>query len=189
MTSRIYTRSGDQGETSLANGARVSKDSARVEAYGAVDEAVAWVGLARTRLEGEPLLDPMLAFLQHRLMNAASNLALPPGGKTAPPTVTEDDVTFLERAIDRLEAATGKLTVFVLPGGSPVAGLLHVARTVCRRAERRIVTLRMSEPVDPASGKFVNRASDFLFAAARYANHQAGTGDVVWDKDFPEPAL
>lgn len=186
MAARIYTRSGDRGETGLVDGSRVSKDAARVEAYGALDEANAWVGAALALVEDPALVDP-LTFLQHRLFNCCSNLATPPGSKFEPPTVSDADVAFLEASIDRFEAATGTLTHFVLPGGGCAAGMLHVARTVCRRAERRIVTLGALEPVDAGVLKLVNRASDFLFAAARLANRLENRPDVAWDQDLLVP--
>lgn len=188
MPGRIYTRTGDRGETSLTDGTRVPKDAVRVEAYGAVDEANAWVGAARS-FTGDRRLDRTLAFVQHRLFNCSSNLATPPGGELTPPRVTDDDVAFLETAIDGFEAVTGRLSAFILYGGSRTAGLLQVARTVCRRAERRLVTLAASESVDPLVLKFVNRASDFLFAAGRYANHVEGKADVKWNKDFEAPSI
>jgi len=186
MAARIYTRSGDRGETGLVDGSRVPKDAARVEAYGALDEANAWVGAALALVD-DPALSAPLTFLQHRLFNCSSNLATPPGGKFEPPTVSDADVAFLEASIDRFEAATGKLTHFVLPGGTRSAGMLHVARAVCRRAERRIVTLGATEPVDSGVLKFVNRASDFLFAAARLANALENHPDEAWDRDLPAP--
>lgn len=191
MAARIYTRTGDRGETGLVDGSRVPKDAVRVEAYGDLDEANAWIGAALAFVGDSPRSDPTLVgpltFLQHRLFNCSSNLATPPGGKTEPTTVGEADVAFLEASIDRFEAATGKLTHFVLPGGGRVAGMLQVARAVCRRAERRIVTLGASEPVDAVVLRFVNRASDFLFAAARFANRLEGCPDPAWDPEFPAP--
>ena len=186
MTSKIYTRGGDGGETSLVDGSRVSKCSPRVEAYGTLDEANSWVGLARAALEDEGL-DRALAFLQHRLFNCTSHLATPPGSTVAAPTVSAADVAYLEGAIDQWEQVTGPLNHFVLPGGAVAAGHLHLARTVCRRAERRLVSLADTEDVDPTVLKLVNRSSDFLFAAARYANRQAGVDDLGWDKDLPVP--
>jgi cob(I)alamin adenosyltransferase len=188
MSSSIYTRSGDAGDTSLADGSRLPKNAARVEAYGAIDEANAWVSAARAQTK-EPLLGKTLEFLQHRLYNCSSNLATPPAASGfSPPQVYQGDVEFLERAIDRFEETTGPVSVFVLPGGTQAAAMLHVARTVCRRAERRIVALiKTDEPVDTLVLKLVNRASDFLFAAARYANRVSG--DVAWNKDLPPPEL
>jgi cob(I)alamin adenosyltransferase len=188
MSSSIYTRTGDKGQTSLMGGDRVPKDAARVEAYGAVDEANSWIGAARAEVQ-DALLDRTLELVQHRLYNCSSNLATPPGSPFDPPGIDSEDVTFLEQAIDRFEQQTGALSAFVLPGGTPQAGLLHVARTVCRRAERRLVTLGGAEPVDPLVLKFVNRCSDFLFAAARYANHVQQRPDVHWDRALPRPPL
>jgi cob(I)alamin adenosyltransferase len=188
MSSSIYTRSGDKGQTSLVDGSRLPKDSKRVTAYGTVDEANSWVGAARSA-GADPLLDEVLELVQHRLFNCSSNLATPPDAGFAPPTIAEEDVEFLERAIDRFEETTGALTHFVLPGGTPAASFLHLARTVCRRAERHIVSLAAEELVDPQVQKFVNRASDLLFAAARYANAVAGRSDPGWDQHLPLPEL
>jgi cob(I)alamin adenosyltransferase len=188
MGSSIYTRTGDRGETSLVDGTRVPKRSDRVEAYGTVDEACSAVGAARAFAE-DPLLDRALEFLQHRLYNGSSNLAVPPGATVEPPRVGDDDVAFLESAIDRFEETTGRVDRFVVPGGCRSAALLHVARTVCRRAERRVLRLAAAEPVDPFLVRFLNRASDFLFAAARYANHRHGCGDVAWNRELSPPDL
>ena len=193
MGSNIYTRGGDKGTTALANGDRVPKDAARVEAYGTVDEANSWIGAARAALpresEADRLLEACLNLVQHRLFNCSSNLATPEGSPFQPPRVTQQDVDWLEAAIDRFERDTGPLKAFILPGGSPGASMLQVARTVCRRAERRLVTLSGAEPLDPLVLKFVNRASDFLFAAARFANRAAGTDDVSWSTDTSLPNL
>jgi cob(I)alamin adenosyltransferase len=188
MGSRLYTRGGDGGETSLLDGTRVPKDAERLEAYGTLDEACSIVGAARAHVE-DGLLDGLLEFFQHRLYNCSSGLAAPPGTSAHVPLPGRDDVNLLERAIDRFEESTGGLDAFVLPGGSVPAGLLHVARTVCRRAERRLVTLAATEPVDAGLVAFVNRGSDFLFAAARYANRLQGAADVHWDRHLPPPSL
>lgn len=188
--SSIYTRKGDQGETSLVDGTRVSKDALRVEAYGTVDEANSWVGAALAFVE-DPALREGLTFLQHRLYNCSSNVATPPRAELpfTPPGITDEDVACLEATIDAYEGRAGALRVFVLPGGSRAAALLHVARTVCRRAERSLVALGACEAVDTRVLRFVNRASDLLFAAARYANRLDGGGDVAWDKDLPTVCL
>lgn len=188
MSNSIYTRTGDKGQTSLVDSSRVPKDALRVEAYGTVDEANSWVGVARA-CTSHPVLWECLDFLQHRLFNCSSNLATPPGAEFTPPTITEEDVSFLERAIDHFEAKTGPLTYFILPGGNQCSAFLHVARTTTRRAERRIVSLTEDEPVDALVLKFVNRASDFLFAAARYSNWIRSHPDVRWKKDFELPKL
>ncbi len=188
MGSRLYTRGGDRGTTSLVDGTRVPKDAARLEACGSLDEACSLVGAARAHVE-DVLLDGLLAFFQHRLYSCTSVLAAPPGTEARVRPPGPADVLLLEEAVDRFEQSTGALDAFVLPGGSVAASLLHVARTVCRRAERRLVTLDGAEPVDPGIAAFVNRGSDFLFAAARYANHLEGMGDVRWDERLPRPAI
>lgn len=186
MGSTIYTRTGDKGTTALVDGSRISKTAARVEAYGTVDEANSWVGAARAFVE-DPFLDEVLDFFQQHLFNCSSNLATPPGSGIEPTTIDPEDVAFLESTIDRFEQKTGPLKNFILPGGSKAAGMLHVARTVCRRAERRVIVLADTDEVDETVRKFVNRGSDFLFAAARYANAVEGRPDVLWDKDHPRP--
>jgi cob(I)alamin adenosyltransferase len=186
--STIYTRTGDKGSTSLVDGSRVAKDSLRVEAYGTIDEANSWVGRALAGV-ADPVLSEPLTFLQHRLYNCSSNVAVPPGADGVVPTkISAEDVAYLEACIDRFEQRSGPMKCFVLPGGTEEAGRLHVARTVCRRAERRLMTLGGTEAVDPQVLKFINRASDVLFAAARYANATLGEGDVPWNKDLPEPS-
>ena len=188
MGRKIYTRTGDTGCTNLGDGARVRKDSARCEAYGTLDEANALVGaaLARTR---DPVLQKILTFASHRLCNCSSQLACATAVDFGPPPVTDGDVEFIENAIDRMSASLAPLEGFILPAGNSTAALLHMARTVVRRAERRIVTLLNEAPVSPVFLKFVNRLSDLLFAAARYANHLEGTDDIWWDKDLPLPDL
>jgi len=185
--SSIYTRTGDKGTTALVDGSRVGKDSVRVEAYGTMDELNSWVGRALAGVD-DPVLREPLTFLQHRLFNCSSNVAVPPGSEITPTVVTAQDVAYLEACIDRFEQTSGLITCFVLPGGCELAGLLHVTRTVCRRAERRLITLGGLQPVDPLVQTFINRASDLLFAAARYANATQGDGDVPWDKGLPVPS-
>lgn len=188
MGSRIYTRTGDGGTTSLFDGTRVSKHSLRVEAYGAIDEADSWLGAALAFCD-DPLLARVLAFAGHRLYNCSSMAATPPGATPAAPAITDGDVAFLERAIDRFEERAGAIGGFVFPGGGRAAGLLHVARTVCRRAERALWALAEDEHVDPMVLVFVNRCSDLLFAAARYANALEGREDVHWNPTLPAPDL
>ncbi|MCK9461655.1 MAG: cob(I)yrinic acid a,c-diamide adenosyltransferase [Proteobacteria bacterium] len=186
MTPRIYTRTGDSGTTSLADGARVGKDEPRIAAYGAIDEANAFVGAARA-FSDDPRLDELLSFLQHRLYNCSSNVACSSPANAAT-SVSDDDVAAVERAIDELEERSGAIRGFVLPGGGRAAALLHAARTVCRRAELSLWALAEEEEVSENVLKFVNRASDLLFAAARCSNHAEGPGDVLWDKDAPFPS-
>jgi cob(I)alamin adenosyltransferase len=181
---KIYTRSGDGGETGLFGGPRVPKDDLRVEAYGAVDEANAFLGEARARAAAaaDAELEAILAAAQDRLFTVGAELATPPGAKAraALPPIDPRWAAELEEAIDRLEAELPPLREFVLPGGAPLGAALHVARAVCRRAERRVVALHRASPASPLVLAFLNRLSDFLFVAARAANHRAGVPDVPW---------
>jgi len=186
---KIYTRTGDKGETSLVGGSRVAKNSSRVEAYGTVDEANSCVGHARAVLEtaaDDLRLDAMLDFVQHRLFDCSSLLATPAdvrAARTGGPAIQAEDIAQLESWIDELTSAAGEIDHFVLPAGCEEACRLHVARTVVRRAERRVIDLASESPaeVDPAVRTFINRLSDLLFTMARYANHVYGAGDVFWD--------
>jgi len=180
VLNRIYTRTGDDGTTSLGSGARRKKYDLRVAAYGTLDEANAVIGIARLHTDGA--LDAMLARIQNDLFDVEADLCLSekgPGG--ARMTVTDAQVEWLERQIDLLNADLAPLRSFILPGGSPAAAHLHLARTVCRRAERLMVELmdKPGEGVTPAALKYVNRLSDFLFVAGRHANDK-GASDVLW---------
>ena len=177
---KLYTRTGDAGETSLFDGTRVGKDDARVDAYGDVDETHAWLGLARA--SGlDPMLGEEVVRIQQDLFAVGAQLA-DPADKLAPrvtkAVINDDDVERLERLIDRFEAELPPLRRFILAGGTPAGAALHVARTVCRRAERRIVALR--PPVAPVLIRYVNRLSDLLFVFARVANHRGGMSEVEW---------
>lgn len=184
---RIYTRTGDTGETSLVGDKRVPKDSPRVEAYGTVDEALSHVALAAATVEDDLLRDA-LVFLEHRLFGCASALATPgTGEKSQVPAVSDEDVEALERLIDTMTGRMPELAGFILPGGCETSSRLHVARTVMRRAERRIIALSANEPVPGNVRAFVNRSSDLLFTAARYADHVAGVADVRWDPEASAP--
>ena len=172
---RIYTRTGDRGDTGLAGGAGVRKSDLRIEALGAVDEANAALGAARVHTAGDAALDRLLEGLQHRLFDLGADLATP----GAAGRVMQAHIDALERAIDRLEADVEPLRAFILPGGTAAAAALHVARTVVRRAERALVRMGdAGDAADPLAVMFLNRLSDLLFVAARYANRQAG--DVMW---------
>ena len=179
--SRIYTRTGDDGETALGDGTRVPKDHPRVAAYGAVDELNAVLGLLLAQQPPAPEAD-LLQALQNDLFDVGADLCLP-----QPPTepagqklrVRPEQAARLEAAIDRLNAALAPLTSFVLPGGTPAAAWCHLARTVCRRAERAVVTLMLNEPVNPQVVVYLNRLSDLLFVLARVAN-RGGQADVLW---------
>jgi cob(I)alamin adenosyltransferase len=178
---RIYTRTGDDGSTRLATGAPVSKTDPRVEAYGEVDELNAVLGLARLSTAKDEILDPMLARVQNELFDLGADLATPQDetSSSVKLRILDSQVDRLEQEIDALNGQMSPLTSFVLPGGSPAAAALHLARTVCRRAERRCVALAGRETVTPAALKYLNRLSDLLFVAARFANDKGQT-DVVW---------
>lgn len=181
---KIYTRTGDAGSTRLASGELVAKASPRVEAYGGVDETNACLGLARLHTAGDPVLDPILARIQNDLFDLGADLATPDRGRALewePLRILESQVDRLEREIDLMNAKLSPLTSFILPGGTPAAAALHLARTVCRRAERDCVALAAlpDEPVSGAALKYLNRLSDLLFVAARWVNDR-GAGDVLW---------
>jgi cob(I)alamin adenosyltransferase len=196
---KIYTRTGDTGDTSLFGGTRVRKDDARVDAYGEVDELNAWLGLvralgppaktkgarkakgARKGSAGTPSLDEALAHIQRDLFALGAELADPSdkiARRVTKATLGEADVMRLEQLIDRLEAELPPLRRFILAGGSQAGAALHVARTICRRAERRMVSL--TPPVDAVLLRYVNRLSDLLFVMARAVNHRAGARETEW---------
>ena len=182
VLNRIYTRTGDDGSTALGSGERRPKYDLRVAAYGTVDEVNAVIGIARLHAGGE--LDPVLARIQNDLFDVGADLCMPDKGKGpggARLDVTDAQVEWLERQIDRLNGELAPLRSFILPGGSAAASYLHLARTVCRRAERLMVELKdkPGESVTPAAIKYVNRLSDFLFVAARFSNNK-GSADVLW---------
>ena len=179
--SRIYTRAGDQGETGLGDGTRVPKDHPRVAAYGSVDELNAVLGLLLS-LHPRPAEADLVQSIQNDLFDVGADLCVPqpadevPGAKLR---VRAEQATRLEAAIDRLNETLSPLTSFVLPGGSPAAAWCHLARTVCRRAERDVVTLARQEAVNPQVIVYLNRLSDLLFVLARVYNNQ-GRDDVLW---------
>lgn len=175
---KIYTKTGDEGETGLWGGLRVAKDTMRVQAYGTVDECNAAIGVARA-CGPQSHLDPFLEAIQNQLFVVGSDLATP-GDAVTIPRVSTTDVDSLEHAIDTLETGLPALTQFILPGGTMLASQLHLARTICRRAERAVVTLAREEACSSVIGVYLNRLSDFLFVAARAANHAAGVADVPW---------
>lgn len=175
---KIYTKTGDAGETGLFGGQRVPKDALRVHAYGSADECNAAIGVARAAgLDAE--LDELLGAIQAQLFVVGADLATP-GESPHIPRVGEAEVGFLEQAIDRLEAELEPLRQFILPAGTPGAAQLHLARTVCRRAERWAVSLAHAEPINPQVLSYLNRLSDLLFVMARAANARAGQSDVPW---------
>jgi cob(I)alamin adenosyltransferase len=182
VLNRIYTRTGDDGTTALGSGERCKKYDLRVEAYGTLDEVNAVIGVARLHTATDRDFDALLARIQNDLFDVEADLCLAekgPGGARL--TVTQTQVAWLESEIDRLNAALAPLKSFVLPGGTPAGAYLHLARTVCRRAERIMVALN-DRPGAGVSGdalKYVNRLSDFLFVASRYVNDK-GAADVLW---------
>jgi len=183
VLSKIYTRSGDGGDTALGDGSRVSKHHMRVAAYGTVDEANATVGLAWLHAEGE--MDALLAMIQNDLFDLGADLCRPEMEKDAeaeypPLRMSPTQVKRLEAEIDRMNAALEPLRSFVLPGGTPLAAHLHLCRTVSRRAERMTTELAHSESVNSAAVTYLNRLSDWFFVAARAVNHDSGAGDVLW---------
>ena len=180
---RIYTRTGDAGDTGLFGGGRVAKNHPRVEAYGDVDELNATIGFARA-IEQMPRIDEVLVPIQRDLFAIGALLATPDREKMRQhlekARVDEDRITELEHAIDDGDRELEPLKSFIVPGGSPKAAALHVARTVCRRAERRVVSLSESEDLPGVVVIYLNRLSDLLFTLARVANRRAGTGEVTW---------
>ncbi len=188
VLNRIYTRTGDAGTTALGNGERRPKDDLRIETYGTVDEANSAIGLARLSTAAHPALlelDAMLLHVQNDMFDLGADLCTPDRGEPLgyePLRIVDAQVERLETDIDALNEALKPLRSFVLPGGTPAAAALHLARTVARRAERLLVSLGSvpEEPVGAPTLKYLNRLSDFLFVAARYANHRSGDGDVLW---------
>lgn len=175
---RIYTRGGDKGETSLVGGARVAKHSLRVAALGTVDEVNACIGLVRLHTQGAA--DAMLARIQDDLFDLGADIGNPAAEDATPALrIVQTQVDRLEREIDGLNANLAPLNSFVLPGGTPASAQLHLARTVCRRAERLATRLAKREPMNAAALKYLNRLSDHLFVLARHLNGQ-GTGDILW---------
>ena len=184
VLNKIYTRTGDDGTTALGTGERRKKYDLRVAAYGTLDEVNAALGVARLHTGADPRLDAALSRVQNDLFDVGADLCTPGQGKGpggARLTVTQQQVTWLEAEIDRLNAELAPLRSFVLPGGGAASACLHLARTVCRRAERLIAELKdqADESVTPEVLQYVNRLSDFLFVAARHANDK-GAGDVLW---------
>jgi cob(I)alamin adenosyltransferase len=177
---RIYTKTGDGGDTALFGGGRVGKEDLRVEAYGQVDELNACLGVARA--EGLGSMDPLAQSLQDQLFTLGAVLATPSGTKAEKsiPHVQAEWVTAMERAMDAFDEELPALTSFILPGGCRAAAALHLARTVCRRTERRVVPLMRAGKVGPEVVVYLNRLSDLLFSMARYANVKAQVKDMPW---------
>lgn len=177
---KIYTKTGDKGDTSLFGGQRVPKDALRIEAYGTVDELNSVLGIVRADNK-DPEIDAICASVQDQLFVLGADLATPRSlGKQGVPRITAKESESLEQAIDRFEGALKPLKSFILPGGSPVAARIHFARTVCRRAERTVVRLSRNEDIGDDLTIYLNRLSDLLFVLARFANHVSGVSEVKW---------
>ena len=193
---RIYTRSGDDGTTGLVGGQRVAKSDPRIWCFGAVDECSSVIGLARRALadasedERAAFLDSLLAWTQDALFNLGSDLAtLPKDRREGMPRIQQSDVDALEVSIDRMQRDLDPLNNFIHPGGSQAGAFLHLARTVCRRAERSLVQLAADEPVEPVVMRYVNRLSDALFVWARWINRALGVPEHHWDPNASPPEM
>lgn len=177
---KIYTKTGDSGTTSLYGGKRLSKAEMRIETYGTVDELNSYIGLVATYLEEKEYSD-LLADIQSRLFDIGTHLAAEPGKQNLIlPEIPESKITTMEEYIDKMNEHLPELKFFILPGGTHGAAICHVARTVCRRAERRVVQLSESEEVPLVLIRFLNRLSDFLFVLARKIAHDAGATEIIW---------
>jgi len=181
---KIYTKRGDSGDTSLFGGRRVSKSSARIRAYGTVDELNTFLGLAAS-YELSDTGRGHLKKLQELLFVLGADLATPPDSDTRIERIAQTDVDFLEEAIDEMDKELEPLKNFILPGGSPAGATLHVARAVCRRAERAAVGCRSTDAISGLSVKFLNRLSDFLFVLARFENRKKDTAEETWIPEKP----
>lgn len=185
--SKLYTRTGDKGTTSLVGGQRVKKNSIRIEAYGTVDEFSSHLGVLLAHTSSFEVIHNQLIYIQHKLFNIGGYLATdaPQGSEPKPAWgLTDEDCRRVEKWIDELDSKTPKANAFVLPGGVEASAQAHVARTVCRRTERRILDLAETAPVDNNVITFFNRLSDYLFILARHLNHLAGVSELTWDKDI-----
>lgn len=180
MAFRIYTKTGDKGETALFGGKRVPKSHLRVDAYGTVDELNSFIGWLRD-LTGDEQVRELLAHTQHRLFTLGAHLASDPAKHPPTPDLLPEDITLLEKEMDRMDEQLPLLKNFILPGGHPAVSACHVCRTVCRRAERLAVALAYSgEPVEELALQYLNRLSDYFFMLARYLAHILGAEEVIW---------
>lgn len=179
---KIYTRTGDRGTTSLVGGTRVAKDDARLEAYGTVDELNSWLGLiVATAPDDAYAVD--IRWIQNKLFDLGCQLATEPDSRWKPREITDKDTSRLEELIDAIDATLPQHNRFILPGGTASSAQAQIARTVARRAERRMITLAGTAPVAEDAMRFINRLSDLLFVYARHLNHTAGTPEQYWDQD------
>ena len=179
MAFKIYTKTGDSGETGLFGGARVPKNHIRVEAYGTVDELNAYIGLLRDLVE-TPQYKTVLKAIQDRLFTIGASLASDPSKPMMTPDLLPEDIELIENQIDTMEADLPTLKNFILPGGHQTVSFCNVARTVCRRAERLVVALDLVEKIDPLSIKYLNRLSDYLFVLGRKVGRDLGAEEIIW---------
>lgn len=179
MAFKIYTKTGDKGETSLFGGKRLSKSHIRIESYGTVDELNAHIGMVRDSLS-DAAPRQLLREVQDRLFDIGAHLATAPGKQTPALGIRESDIAGLEAAIDEMDAQLPELKNFILPGGHPHVSACHVARCVCRRAERRVVALQEEETVNPLIVRYLNRLSDYLFVLSRKIGRDLGADEVIW---------
>jgi cob(I)alamin adenosyltransferase len=182
MATKIYTKTGDKGQTSLFGGKRVAKSNLRIEAYGTVDELNASVGYL-SELQDNQRINEVLYKVQNKLFNIGSKLAVDPAKDFEMPLINEKDVTLLESEIDKMDSEMPPLKSFILPSGHPHGAFAHIVRTVCRRAERRVVALSIESEVDPLIIAYLNRLSDYFFTLARYIVQSAGGSERKWDPD------
>ncbi len=179
---KIYTKTGDQGETSLLGGERVSKTNLRIEAYGTVDELNAWVGVLRDSIDDQKAIHEQLIYIQDKLFTAGSRLATHPDNKRSfpLPEMTEEHIEMLEKAMDEMDAELPPMKNFVLPGGHAAVSHAHVCRTVCRRAERRVIALQQHEKTDEIIARYLNRLSDFFFVLSRFVALKNNVQETPW---------
>ncbi len=180
MSFKIYTKTGDAGETALFGGRRLPKSDLRIEAYGTVDELNSYIGLVRDCSE-DAGLRKLLKNVQERLFSLGTALATDPAKNTKPPDIHTADIEVLEKEIDVMEAGLPPLKNFILPGGHTTVSFCHIARCICRRAERLVVALNLAQPVDPILIKYLNRLSDFLFVLARHFSQKLGAEEIIWN--------
>jgi cob(I)alamin adenosyltransferase len=182
---KIYTKTGDKGETSLIGGTRVPKFHPRIEAYGTVDELKSFVGLIRDQMIAQHYKDVLMR-IQDRLFSLESLLALDPGSKVQIqlPRIHDDDIRQLEEEIDEMNKELPELKSFILPGGHPTVSYCHIARTICRRAERHAIRLHQTQPVDPILIRYLNRLSDYLFVLARKLGKDLGADENIWKPEI-----
>lgn len=182
--SNVYTRTGDKGTTSLVGGERIAKDHIRLNAYGTVDELSSWLGAIATSASLPADIHPHILRIQNRLFDLGAYLATESSESNQPllTGITPDEIRLMEEEIDRMDSQVPPLHAFILPGGSQLAAFAHIARTVCRRAERCVITLSATAPVRPEAIEYLNRLSDYLFVVAKYINAKAGIPETTWQQ-------